>query len=157
MLTRFVRTRRLPYRTDFDLLRDQLEDLFEGSLPSRMNGLLDGKSEERHGSIPLELTETDEAYKVRLLMPDLKQEDIKVKATQNSLRVEAEKKLNPPEESETIHFREFQYGKMLRSIELPNLIDAKAIEARYEQGVLNITLPKMEDEREKTVDIQIQT
>ena len=93
--------------------------------------------------IKMDVTETDQAYTVKAEIPGLKKEDIKVDIDRNQVSISAETKRETEEkEGKTVVRSERYYGQQFRSFTLANEIDdAKAV-AKYQDGVLELTLPK---------------
>jgi len=101
--------------------------------------------------------ETEEGFQVQIAAPGLKKEDFKVEINKNLLTISSAKKAEE-ESKENGKFtrREFSYQSFSRSFTLSQSIDTEKIEAKYEQGILNITLPKREEAKVKparTVEI----
>ncbi|RMG24543.1 MAG: Hsp20/alpha crystallin family protein [Bacteroidetes bacterium] len=99
-------------------------------------------------SLPaVNILETNDAFKVELAAPGLKKDDFKVKLENNLLTISVEK---GEEESlpEGVHYnrREFFYHNFQRSFQLStDVVDVEHIEARYEDGILYLTIPKREE------------
>lgn len=126
-------------------LRQQINRLFEDSmLPMHASGFVP----------PIELSEHNDAYKVRLQVPGLKPEDITIETTGNTLYIEGESQREKSTEGETIHRSEFRYGAFRRAVEFGSTIDADKIDARYKDGILTLTLPKQESAKKKTIAIK---
>ncbi|MDX2085959.1 MAG: Hsp20/alpha crystallin family protein [Candidatus Melainabacteria bacterium] len=146
---------------ELDLVRQQLDRVLESPLQAALNDWMGGNGcpqtqESSDWAIPLELTETDTDYRMRLLLPDLSRDQIQLKATENRIQIEAHYPEAAPQEGETVHLREFRYGSLRRMVELPQPIQAQGIQARYEKGVLNLNIPKQQPHQEKTIHISIE-
>jgi HSP20 family protein len=88
--------------------------------------------------------ETDKEYQVELAVPGLERKDFKVEIKDDILSVSAEKETESKTERKNYRSKEFSYQSFYRSFTLPkNLIDEK-IDAKYQNGVLTVTLPKKE-------------
>jgi HSP20 family protein len=88
-------------------------------------------------------------------MPGVRKEDIsiKVEGTQLSISGERQRETKEGEEESTLH-NERVYGKFERIFKLPDSINAEKIEAHFENGVLNIALPKAETAKGRSIPIQ---
>jgi HSP20 family protein len=94
-------------------------------------------------TIKIDVSETDKAYTVKAELPGVKKEDIKVDVEGNQVSVSAEvRREKETKQGETVVHSERYYGKQFRSFTLGQEIDRKATKARFENGVLEITLPK---------------
>jgi HSP20 family protein len=94
-------------------------------------------------SIKLELSETDDAYQVKAQIPGVNKDDIKVKIDGDTVSISAETKQQKEEKKNgKVIKSEFQYGAASRSFSLATDVDAAKAEAKYENGILQLTLPK---------------
>lgn len=133
------------------MVGDMFEDFdrIVGSLtrPTQMNTV---------GFLPTcDISETKEHYLVSFDMPGVKKEDIKIEVKGNTLLVSGEReRVNSELDDEAMIRHERVYGKFERTFELPNSINAEKIEAQYDNGVLNVALPKAEAAKGRSVQIQ---
>jgi len=134
------------------------------SLQKEMNRLLDrivptdvGNGEKVGLSfIPAaEMTETPEAVQLKLEIPGMEAKDLNVEVTADSLTINGERKSEIKTEEEGFTRTEFRYGKFHRVIPLPVQVDNTNVAAEYKDGILNLTLPKAEEEKNKVVKVSI--
>ncbi|SEO30529.1 heat shock protein Hsp20 [Nitrosospira multiformis] len=105
--------------------------------------------------IRMDLTETDNAYNVRAEIPGVKKEDVKVQMEGNRVTISCETKQEREEkEGERVIFRECQQGSASRSFTLGSEVDETRAEAKYENGTLELTLPKKEGKTTKRIEIK---
>ena len=97
--------------------------------------------------------QTDKQYVVRAELPGIKKEDVKVHFDDHVLTITAERKEEKEQDDETKHYSDFMYGKVTRSIRVPQTADAESIDANMSDGVLRITLNKVETPT-KTIEIK---
>lgn len=108
---------------------------FEGGLLDRSNALL----------IPdANITENDKNFSIELAAPGLEKKDFNVEVQDGVLSISAEKKEEKSEEDKNYRRREFSYNSFSRSFTLPENSMSDKIDAKYENGVLRLTLPKKE-------------
>ena len=105
------------------------------------------------GAAPADVVETADAIVVRLDLPGHKSDDIQLKVENDVLTVEAERKLTE-RNGETFHRSERVFGKSERSFALPAGVDTSRTEASYVDGVLEITLPKREEAKPRTIQVK---
>jgi len=106
-------------------------------------------------SIKLEVSENDTAFNVKAQIPGAKKEDIKVKIDGNVVSISAESKQEKEEKKNgKVIKSEFQYGAAERSFSLGTDVDSAKASAKYQDGVLELTLPKKEGAKEATLAIQ---
>ena len=90
----------------------------------------------------VDTSETEKNYEIEVSLPGLKTEDIQVDFHDGRLTITGERKFSDEKRTKKYHLIESQYGSFTRSFYLPDTINAEAIEANYEDGVLHITVPK---------------
>ena len=131
-------------------LRDAMNQLFEESFV-RPFGRNAGSS--GYNYLPLDIYETDDRFVVKAFVPGVSAEHIDITTQQNTVTIRAE---HPAEQQEGVrcYLRERPGGTWLRSFELPAAIDANHIEARLENGVLILTLPKAPEAKPHKVQIR---
>src|SRR3974390_3769689 len=101
-------------------------------------------------AIKLDVTEDEKSYFVKAEMPGVKKEDIDVQVEGDTVSLTAEVRREREEKKgETIVHSERYYGKQYRSFSLGQGIDRAKAEAKFENGVLNLTLPKATASGEK--------
>lgn len=100
--------------------------------------------------------ETESAYEMELNVPGRNKEDFKINLENGLLTVSFEKKEeNNTSGPKTIR-REFSYQSFKRSFNLDETIDADNIQAKYEKGILHLTLPKKEEAKPSKKEISVQ-
>jgi len=88
------------------------------------------------------VSETEDEVRVTAELPGVTEKDIQVDLNDDLLSIRGEKKQDRKEEKENYHFVERSYGAFQRSIQLPFKADPGKVRARFENGVLSVTLPK---------------
>lgn len=91
----------------------------------------------------LDLVDKGDRIVATVELPGLKKEDIKLDVSEDHLEVSAEKKADIEEKRKSYYRRERSYAGFYRSIPLPSEINPDKVKARYENGVLEIELPKI--------------
>ncbi len=132
-------------------------------LSSRNN--FDGLFENFFGRMPMErqdlwapivdIVENNGNIEVKVELPGMNKDDIKVTIKNNMLRLSGERMQEEKTAEKTFHRSERYFGKFYRTIQLPADIDADKIKAQYKDGVLNITLPKPESMKPKEIEIEV--
>jgi len=100
------------------------------------------------------IVETEQAFRIELAAPGLNKEDFNIKLEKDTLSISAKKETTTVE-GEKVKVREFAYSSFQRNFNLPKTVNAEAIEARYENGVLFLTLPKKEEALPKVQQISV--
>ena len=89
----------------------------------------------------LEVFERNEKFVVRVDLPGLKKEDVKIEVTHDQLTIEGERKLEKEEKDEGSYRTERTYGRFFRRIEIPEYVKAENAAATFKNGVLEIEMP----------------
>jgi HSP20 family protein len=100
-----------------------------------------------------DILETKDAIMVRAELPGVKQEDIEVELENRMLTIEGEKKFKKETEEENYHRVERSYGRFVRTFTLPQNADPDHIIARFDDGVLEVEIPKLEGAKPKQIQI----
>ena len=95
------------------------------------------------------LRETKDNFIVEVAAPGMKKNDFTVKLDNNQLIISAEKESKEEENDEEYTRKEFSYESFQRTFTLPQTVVAENISAKYVDGVLNITIPKKEEAKQK--------
>ena len=129
---------------------DNLFDEFSGNLPAawgKENGL---------NVPPVNIHENNEGFHLELVAPGLKKEDFKVNLDKGLLTISYEKKAESESNNYKTHRREFNFTNFKRSFRVDDVINVEGIEAKYEDGVLKLYLPKKEEVKALPKEINIQ-
>jgi HSP20 family protein len=102
-----------------------------------------------------ELEDTPEAIQLKLEIPGMEAKDLNVEVTPDSVSINGERKSETKTEEEGVTRSEFRYGRFQRVIPLPTRIQNQAVKAEYKDGILRLTLPKLEEEKHKTVKVNL--
>jgi HSP20 family protein len=137
-----------PFREAISL-RDAMNTLFQESFVrpgnlSATNG---------HSTLPLDVSETEDAFVVKASLPGIKPDDVQITVQGDMLTIRGESKEEEEKKDERWHVRERRFGSFQRSVSLPTPVNSDAAQARYEHGVLTLTLPKSEAAKPRQIKI----
>lgn len=107
-------------------------------------------------NMPVELIERKDNLIMRVMIPGMKKEDIDIEVSENQVNILGECKADYDEDKDLIHRSEFCIGRFSRSLSLPQKVDHEKIKAEYKDGILTLTLPKIEDRSKNTVKVNLQ-
>lgn len=142
-------TRTTPSRSLRNLQRE-VDDIFD-----RFFGRSSGDGSESAVWAPqTDLVETDDTYRIHLDVPGMSKEDISINLQNNTLTVSGTRSSERRDEGEEYVRVERAMGNFHRTFTLPETVDADNIEATYDNGVLNIHVPKTEGSTRKQIEIQ---
>lgn len=132
----------------FPVFPTLFDDFFGHELPS-----WNAFNAQRHHSLPsVNVKETENEFRLEVAAPGLKKEDFKVNLENNVLTIASEKEEINEEKENGYARKEFSFNSFSRSFTLPEkIVDAEKIAAKYENGVLEILIPKREEEKPKPV------
>lgn len=128
-------------------------------IPTSFSNLIDrffNESLSRNGGavysfVPkVDVVENEKAYEIHVAVPGMKKEDFKLDLNDNFLTVSGERKFTKEQKDKNFHSIETQYGTFSRSFALPENVDANGINATYNDGILQINIPKDEKKTLKT-------
>jgi len=102
-----------------------------------------------------DIYETKDEYAFKLEVPGLSKDDVKIELNDNTLSISGEKKESNEVKKENFHRIESYSGKFSRSFSLPRNIDTKKINANMKNGVLELRIPKAEEQKTKAIPISV--
>lgn len=133
---------------DLDRMRRQMDLLTEGIT----RGLW---REARTGVFPLmNVTEDKDNYYMRAELPGIKADDLDISVTADTLSIAGGRKLPSEDENAQYHRRERETGRFSRIISLPSRTDTGKVEAKCNEGILTVTLPKAEEAKPKQITVK---
>ncbi len=92
----------------------------------------------------VDIVENIDSFEIQLAVPGLNKEDFKIEWNDNYLTVSGERKFTNEKKERTFHSIETHYGSFSRSFSLPENVDGTKINAKYNNGILELTIPKDE-------------
>lgn len=102
------------------------------------------------------IRESESRFTIEMAVPGMTKSDIRLEVKDDTLVISAEHKSEQNLENEKITRKEFSYASFSRSFALPETVDSDAITATYENGILNVAIPKKEEAvKNKTRQIEV--
>lgn len=102
----------------------------------------------------LNVTQDDERYYVRAVLPGMKAADLGVSAHGRRLTLSGKRENAAPQDDASYHRRERDGGSFSRAVELPGDIDVSKVEASYVDGIVTVRLPKAESEKPRQIAVR---
>jgi HSP20 family protein len=150
-------TRWDPFRT-WDPFRD-LQDFEQRLATAFGRGVAKTNGEEPIATAdwaPLvDISEDEKEFLVRVELPGLKKEEVKVTVDNGVLTISGERKVEKEEKTRKYHRVERSYGKFERNFTLPDKADGAKIAAEFKEGMLQVRLPKTEKPAHKALEVKI--
>ena len=136
-------------------LRDAMDRLFEQSFiqPRFVGAMREGMM----GQLALDVIENPNEFIVKASVPGLKPEDLDVTVTGDTLTIKGKTKAETKQEKESYLLQERRFGSFQRSITLPAGVQSDKAQADFDNGVLTLTLPKVEEVKPKQIKVGTRT
>ena len=132
------------------------------SLQTEMNRLFNaafdapaGGNGGRRWTPPMDLLETESHFVLRADLPGMTESDVAIELEDNVLTVSGERKTEHEDKREGFYRVERSFGRFSRSLTLPKGIDPEAVTARFENGVLEVRVPKPEERKPRKIAIGV--
>ena len=130
-------------------LRDAMNSLLQDSFVRPTGQPTDGAA-----MLPLDIAETENEFIVKASLPGVRPEDVQITAHGATLTIRGEIKAEEEKKGDQYHLRERRFGLFQRTVTLPIPIRADQAKARFEDGVLTLTLPKAEEAKPKQIKVE---
>jgi HSP20 family protein len=142
-----------PFR-ELDRIQSEMNRLFEGvnTAPERSGGMIQGG---RLWSPSVDVAETESEIVLRAELPGMKQEDIDIELTGDTLTVRGERKFENEERRENFVRVERSYGRFQRSFTVGVPVKGDEVAATYRDGILEIHLPKSEENKPRKIGVTV--
>ncbi len=141
-----------PYR-DLPATHDRFNRLFNETF-SRVLGDV-GDLSTRSWAPEVDIYETDQSVVLKAELPGVNPKDAEIRIQDGTLYLKGERKFENEVKEENYHRVERAYGSFTRSFALPSSIDSEKAKAEYKDGVLTLTMPKREEAKPKTIQINL--
>lgn len=103
----------------------------------------------------VDIAEHDDEYVVKVELPGVNKEDVKITLESNILTIGGEKKQEKETKKENYHRVERSYGSFQRSFTLPTMVKSDKIDAIYKDGILSVSLPKADEAKPKQIEVKV--
>lgn len=103
----------------------------------------------------VDISETDTEFLIKVELPEVRKEDVKVSVHEGVLTIQGERKMEREESKKKYHRVERAYGRFARSFMLPENVDEESISASHKDGMLNVRLGKVEEAKPKSIEIKV--
>jgi HSP20 family protein len=130
-------------------LREAMDRLFDDAFTRPLN-LRDGG----WSSPAVDLYQTDDEVVVKAALPGFKADEVQINVTGDVLTIRGETKQEEESKEKAWHIREQRWGSFERSIGLPRAVIPDRADASFENGILTITFPKVEEVKPKTITVK---
>ncbi|RME08135.1 MAG: Hsp20/alpha crystallin family protein [Anaerolineae bacterium] len=132
---------------ELDRLQREMDRLFDEFSPTRLRTAPDFPA--------MNVWADEESVIVTAELPGLESKDIEVNVLNGTLTLRGERKPEELPEGARVHRQERGYGRFSRTLELPYKVDVDKVKAVFKNGVLQITLPRAEEDRPKKIAVKV--
>lgn len=128
-------------------------------VPKRFSDIMDeffndALSSRRDNFVPsIDISETDDQFQISAQLPGMEKDDININLENGRLSISGERSFEKEEQGKKYHRVETKFGSFERSFQLPDNVDEDSISATYENGLLDISIDKSEEEVKKQIEI----
>lgn len=129
-------------------LRRAMEQLFDSAFVSDLA--------RSSNSLPLDVVESEQGYLVQVVVPGIHPHDLDITVNDQTLTIKGEWKAAESPTSPTFHLRERITGRFERSIQFPLPLNVDGVQAKYEYGILTLSLPKTKAVKRRRISVQSQ-
>ena len=133
----------------FNTFDRMLDNFFRGGVQD------DGSLAVSYWTPAVDIAELDNQFVVKVELPGINKDDVKITLESNILTIRGEKKEETNVKEENYHRVERTYGSFQRSFKLPTTVKGDNIDALYEAGILTITMPKAEEAKPKQIEVKV--
>ena len=138
----------------------ELEDMFDRYTKARAAGQPPAGSQEviatGDWSPRVDIVETDKAFVIKMEIPEVNKEDVKVTIDTGVLTIRGERKQEKEEKGKKFHRVERYYGSFTRSFTLPDNVDETRVTASFTGGMLNLEIQKTEKARPRAIEVTVE-
>jgi len=150
------------WRDSFQQMRDGVRDVFDRWLPQPLrrerveDTWLSPRAWFGQGLPAVDVVEDSESVRVTAELPGMDEKDFSVEVLKDRLMLRGEKKALREEKREGYYCAECSYGSFALTIDLPAEVDPEKASAKYKNGVLTVTLPKVEGAKTRQVRVDVE-
>jgi HSP20 family protein len=138
---------------DLLAIQDEMNQLF-GRAVGQGGQRSQGQVAERTWAPALDISERKDAYVVTVEVPGVKADDLDITLEDGLLTIRGERRFTQETSEQQFHRVERRYGSFRRSITLPSQVQADQIEASFEDGVLEVVVPKAEEAKPRKISVR---
>jgi HSP20 family protein len=137
--------------------REELDSRLAAMLGTRQPTVHGGKESltVAHWSPLVDITEDEKEYLIKVELPFMKKEDVRLTVENDVLAISGERKFEKEEQGKKYHRIERAYGSFVRSFSLPEDADGSMVSTDYQDGVLHVHLPKYQKAKPKAIEIKV--
>jgi HSP20 family protein len=127
----------------------------QGEMNRLFNSFFDegGNGAQRRWAPAVDLIEREDSLLLKADLPGMSEDDVQIEVRDNVLTISGERKAEHEDKQNGYYRVERSFGRFSRSLQLPSGVDAAGISASFDQGVLEVTIPKPEERKPRRIEI----
>jgi len=138
---------------EFSTLQERMNRLFEDLIPATRKGEEELNTGTFYPAVDISEGEKDITLKAEL--PGIDKKDVHVEINDGVITLRGERKIEKEDKKEHYHRVERSYGSFNRSFTLPTTVDSGKVKANYKDGILEVTLPRKEEAKPKSIPVEV--
>ena len=138
---------------EFSTLQERMNRLFEDLIPATRKGEEELNTGTFYPAVDISEGEKDITLKAEL--PGIDKKDVHLEINDGVITLRGERKIEKEDEKEHYHRVERSYGSFNRSFTLPTTVDSGKVKANYKDGILEVTLPRKEEAKPKSIPVEV--
>jgi len=138
---------------EFSTLQERMNRLFEDLIPATRKSEEELNTGTFYPSVDIYEGEKDITLKAEL--PGIDKKDVHVEINDGVITLRGERKIEKEVKKENYHRTERSYGTFNRSFTLPTTVDSGKVKANYKDGILEVTLPRKEEAKPKSIPVEV--
>ncbi len=108
-------------------------------------------------TLPIDVLEREGNLVIRTAVPGIEPSDLEIQIENNVLTIRGETQNEAESKEDKVYRREVSYGAFSRSVRLPENLNVEAVSAEFKNGIVSITLPRVEEEKPKAFRVPVKT
>jgi HSP20 family protein len=135
---------------EFTQMQREMDRLFD-----RVRGVEREENDASHLMPAVDILERENDYTIKVELPGVDKKDVKITVLNDVMTIKGEKQQESEKKGENYHRVERSYGSFQRSFTMPSSVASDKIDASYDNGVLSISLPKLEEAKPKEIEVKV--
>lgn len=138
------------FASEFASMQREIDRMFDG--------FRGGTVDENASSLLMpvvDIAERENDYQIKVELPGVEKNDVRITVQNDVLTIRGEKEKGTEQKNENYRRVERSYGSFQRSFAMPTSVQSDKIEASYDNGILTITLPKLEEAKPKEIEVRV--
>ncbi len=138
--------------TSYSPVRSMFDDFFR--MPSLIDEMFNRSVMPSYSSLSADVWEEDDSFFVKMALPGVTKDDVEIEVDADVVRIKGGKKVEEKEDNKKKYYYRSLDTQFEQAFNLPTVVDAEKVEAKFKDGVLEVKLPKAEQYKPKKISIE---